>query len=153
VLGFRRQGEQKWWEFEPDANLPRLAPFERISAGPASYFNLGLQAGTEVVMQPWRLLMELAAFDGLMGDETKKRKLLLLIFLVSEALRFDSVKAACYAYVSNAATYFGAPDYYYRNPADMAGHRFVFTEQLVRTVQNWRSRTAESSDIALPWMA
>jgi hypothetical protein len=105
-------------------------------------------------MQPWRLLMELAVFDGLMGDGTKRRKLLLLIFLVSEALRFDSVKAACNAYVSNVATYFGAPDYYYRNPADVAGHRFAFTEQLVQTVQNWRTRTAAgSSDIALPWMA
>ncbi len=154
VLGFRRQGEDKWWEFEPDdPKLPRLAPFRRISSGPATYSNLGLTAGTKVEMQPWRLLMELAAFDGLMGDEPKKRKLLLLIFLVSEALRFDSVKAACYAYLSNAATYFGAPDHYYRRPEDLSGHRFEFTGQLVHTVRNWADQTAaRSHDVGLPWL-
>jgi len=153
VLGFRRQGEQRWWEFEPDGDQPRLSPFARIARGPATYSNLGLTAGTEVVMQPWLLLQELGNFDGLMGDETKKRKLLLLIFLVSEALRFDSVKAACYAYVSNAATYFGAPDHYYRNPDHLAGHRFVFTEPLVHTVQNWRTRSmGGSNDVGLPWI-
>jgi hypothetical protein len=154
VLGIRRQGERTWWEFEPDGDQPRLDLSKRITGGPATYFNLGLAAGTEVVMQPWWLLKELAAFNGLMGDATRKRKLLLLIFLVSEALRFDSVKAACYAYVSNATTYFGAPEHYYRNAADVAGHRFVFTEQLVQAVQNWSSRSAAGSpDIALPWIA
>ncbi len=154
VLGFRRQGLPRWWEFEPDGDQPRLAPLSRIASGPATYSNLGLTAGTEVVMQPWWLLRDLAAFDGLMGDDAKKRKLLLLIFLVSEALRFELVKAACYAYVSNAVTYFGAPDHYYRNPGDLAGHRFVFTEQLVQTVQNWSSRTVgRSPDVALPWLA
>jgi hypothetical protein len=153
VLGFRRQGEHRWWEFEPDGDQPRLDPFKRIVRGPATYSNLGLAAGAEVVIQPWRLLKELSEFDGLMGDETKKRKLLLLIFLVAEALRFDSVKDACYRYVSNAATYFGAPDYYYANPADMAGHRFVFTEPLVQAVRNWRSRTeAGQPDVGLPWI-
>lgn len=153
VLGFRRQGERSWWEFEPDGAQPRLDPFRRIAGGPATYFNLVLTAGTEVVLPPWLLLTELAGFNGLMGDAAKKRKLLLLIFLVSEALRFDSVKAACYAYISNAATYFGAPEHYYRNLADLARHRFIFTEPLVQTVQNWRTRTmAAKSDIGLPWI-
>jgi hypothetical protein len=153
VLGLRRQGLPRWWEFEPDGDQPRLGPAARIASGPATYSNLGLTAGTEVVVQPWALLRELATFNGLMGDDAKKRKLLLLIFLVSEALRFESVKAACHAYVSNAVTYFGAPDHYYRNPEDLAGHRFVFTEQLVRTVQTWsRQSVAGGPDIALPWL-
>lgn len=153
VLGFRQQGVREWWEFEPDSGPPVLSPSRRIAGGPASYANLGLAAGTEVVIQPWMLLRELAQFDGRMGDAAKKRKLLLLIFLVSEALRFDSVKAACYAYVSHAGTYFGAPAHYYRNPADLAGHRFVFTDPLVQTVKNWRTRTeAGSPDIGLPWL-
>lgn len=104
-------------------------------------------------MQPWRLLNELCEFNGLMGDDAKKRKLLPLIFLVSEALRFDSVKGACYHFVSNATTYFGAPEYYYANPAKMAGHRFVFTEALVNAVQSWRTRTeARHPDLGLPWI-
>jgi hypothetical protein len=153
VLGFRRQGERSWWEFEPDSDQPRLDPFRRIAGGPATYFNLGLAAGTEVVLPPWLLLTELAGFNGLMGDAAKKRKLLLLTFLVSEALRFDSVKAACYAYISNSVTYFGAPEHYYRNPADLGGHRFTFTEPLMQTVQNWRTRTtAANPDIGLPWI-
>ncbi|MEJ0018565.1 MAG: ribosome-inactivating family protein [Acetobacteraceae bacterium] len=153
VLGLRRQGEQRWWEFEPDGDQPHLSPAARIARGPATYSNLGLTAGTDVVMQPWLLLQELGNFDGLMGDDAKKRRLLLLIFLVSEALRFDSVKAACYAYLSHADLYFGAPEHFYRNPADMGRHRFVFTEQLVRTVQNWRTRTAGgNNDIGLPWL-
>ena len=153
VLGFRRHGEQRWWEFEPDGDQPRLEPSARIISGPATYSNLGLAAGTDVVMQPWLLLQELGNFDGLMGDAAKRRKLLLLIFLVSEALRFDSVKAACYAYVSNAATYFGAPDHYHHHIEDLGGHRFEFTEQLVDTVRNWSTRSvARNHDIGLPWL-
>ncbi len=162
VLGFRELGARAWWEFEPDTDtgllLPAvrpglLLPAVRIAGGPASYGNLGLTADTEVVMQPWQLVRELAAFDGRLGDAAKKRKLLLLISLVSEALRFDSVKAACYAYVSNAPAYFGAPEHFHRHPEHMAGHRFVFTERLVETVRNWRKRTeAGSPDIGLPWI-
>jgi hypothetical protein len=155
LLGFRRSGDPRWWEFEPDdAKLPRLTPSRRIAGGAATYTNLGLAAGTDVVLRPWLLLQELANFDGRLGDETRKRKLLLLIFLVSEALRFDSVKAACYAYITNAATYFAAPDHFYRNPADMDGHRFVFTPDLVRTVRSWRTQTeAGRGDVILPWLA
>lgn len=153
VLGLRPQGLQRWWEFEPESDQPRLEPAALIAGGPATYSNLGLTAGTEVVMEPWGLLREFATFNGLMGDAAKKRKLLLLIFLVSEALRFESVKAACYAYVSHAVTYFGAPDHYYRNPADLAGHRFVFTEKLVHTVKNWSKQSVHGGpDIALPWL-
>lgn len=154
VLGFRRQGDDpRWWEFEPDGTLPTLSPSRSIVGGPASYQNLDLTAGAEVVMQPWRLLTELWRFDGKIGDAAKKRKLLLLIFLVAEALRFDSVKGACYKYVTNPTGYFNAPDHYYRNPADLSGHRFVFTERLVDTVQNWRTLTkARNPDIALPWI-
>lgn len=154
LLGFRRQGDACWWEFESEGNLPALSPSRPIVGGPASYQNLGLTADTEVVMQPWRLLTELSGFDGRIGNTAKERKLLLLlIFLVAEALRFDSVKAACYEYITNPTGYFSAPDHYHRRPADLSGHRFVFTERLVDTVQNWRTLTkARNPDIALPWI-
>lgn len=172
VLGFREVAEHRgagkgpWWEFEPDGTLPRLeAPSRIIRSGPASYSNLGLEAGTEVVLEPWHLLNNLAAFDGVMGDAARKRQLLLLIFLVAEALRFDSVKAACHRYAANNEAWFELSDFYRANPTHplrpyrlteghLSGHRFAFTDALVETVKNWRTRTeAGSYDVALPWIA
>jgi hypothetical protein len=153
VLGFRRLGQPKWWAFEADGNLPRLDPADRIQSGPASYSNLELVSDTYVVLQPWQLLNQLATFDGRMGDAVKKRKLLLLVFLVAEALRFDCVKSAGTKYASNAGIYFSEPNHYYRNPEDLAGHRFDFTPSLVETVQNWRMRSiAGGYDVGLPWI-
>jgi hypothetical protein len=117
-----------------------------------------------VVLEPWHLLTQLAAFGGTMGDAASRRKLLLLIFLVSEALRFDSVKAACHRYAAHNDAWFELKEFYARNPfhpsrphrlgeQHLAGHRFVFTAELVETVKNWRTATRVGGyDIALPWL-
>ncbi len=158
VLGFRRQSEKTWWEFKPTGKLPQLDNAKPLACGSADYTNLGLEKliNKTVSITPNLLVTRLAYLNGTHIDDDDKWKLLLLIFLVSEALRFDTVKYAGKAYVANADLYFNnrdSPEYYKRNPGDLVGHSFTFTRALVEMVRDWRKHTQSNhNDLGLPWV-
>lgn len=165
VLGFRALHAPHWWEFPRTGDLPPVpGPARPIAGPPASYVLLGLGAfarekGT-LVIEPWRLLAALANFDGRLDTDEKRKIIILLIFLVSEAVRFDSMQGLCYRYIAHAERYFSAPDFYYQNRADLTHHTFDFNWSVrrdgrVMTVQeivdSWRRSSEEGSrDVVLP---
>ena len=102
VLGFRLAGRAQWWAFQDrDKPLPRLPGGPcRWSGLSGSYAELGLPAS--INMRPDKLLNLLAAYDG-RPDPQFCRAVVLLLFLVAEALRFDSVLMECVAYFSQGA--------------------------------------------------
>ena len=99
VLGFRRVGDARWWAFHEKGRAPSPLP-----GGPCrpmgltgSYSELGLPPS--VNMPPGKLLDLLAAYAGT-PDPQFCRGIVLLLFLVAEALRFDDVLMECAGYFS-----------------------------------------------------
>ncbi len=166
VLGFRALNAAEWWEFPRTGDLPPVpGPSRTITGPPASYELLGLNRFAEKnpglhIIEPWRLLQELASFNGRVDTDEKRRNIILLIFLVSEAVRFDSMQGFCYRYVSHAERYFADPDFFYRNQAQLTHHTFDFNWSVMRDgrlmtvreiVDSWRrSSEAGSRDVVLP---
>lgn len=153
VLGFRDRTAPFWWEFAPDGDLPPIpGPKRRVKGPTANYANLGLRELTSHKIAPWRLLNELSCFDGRLGERRKCANVITMIFLASEAIRFQSIHAVCYRYISNAERYFQAPDEYYRNPEALDDHTMEFSEATKRIVRNWRTASELGSpDIMIPW--
>ena len=54
--------------------------------------------------EPTKLLADLSVFDGKLGDWQKKANAIMLIFLLSEALRFDSDMLACVNWLTGTWT-------------------------------------------------
>lgn len=154
VLGLRKLNAPVWWAFEPDGKLPPVPGPSRPIAlgGPASYDNLGLHAGAKHTIAPWKLLNDLSVFDGGSLDPVGRKNLLLVVFLISEAMRFGAVQALCYRYVDNAERYFQAPDHYYANPGDLTDHSIVYSSEIVDKVKSWRQLSERHDfDVLLPW--
>lgn len=166
VLGFRALNAAEWWEFPRTGDLPPVPGRARPIIGPpASYELLGLNRfatknpGVHVI-EPWRLLQALATFNGRVDSDETRKNLILLIFLVSEAVRFDSMQGFCYRYVSHAEQYFRAPDFFYQNKSQLTNHTFDFNWSVWRDgrlmtvleiVDSWRrSAEARSRDVVLP---
>ncbi len=129
VLGYRPDRLKTWWVFqEPDRPLP--APFGQPSRSmrlTGSYTELGLgAAGAGAVdstdpsninddlsntsgaarlnMRPERLLTLLDGYDG-NPDPEFCQAIVLLLFLVAEALRFDNVLRECIRYFTAIPPY------------------------------------------------
>ena len=165
VLGFKVLNAPTWWEFKRTGDLPPVpGPASPVQGPAASYELLGLGEFAKAtppvhVIEPWRLLQALATFNGKIGTNAKRKNIVLLLFLVSEAVRFDSMQGLCYRYVSHAEQYFRAPDFYYRNKSALTAHTFDFTWTVRRDgremavgeiVDSWRrSAEAGSRDVVL----
>lgn len=159
VIGFRALSATDWWEFDPEETPPLVpAPKRRIVGPPPNYTDLGLDRFSNHRIAPWKLLEEFVRFDGKVDLDHKRKNVILLIFLVSEALRFDSMQGLCYRYVANAERYFQAPDFYYRHQDTLDDHNFDFDQRITiggrsvgvrEIVRNWRtSSTAGAGDPA-----
>lgn len=134
VWAFRQLGQKEWWAFLDDgcpATLPGGAT-RRIN-GRNTYTWLGLPPS--INMHPIRLLARLAAFDGNIDPETA-RALVLLLFLVAEALRFDDVLMECCRYLSAGTT----------TACTLLPGKFR------NTVTNWAS-AGQSGNVLLPYLA
>ena len=68
------------------------------------YEFLGLRELDNYNIAPMKLLADLSVFDGKLGDWQKKADAVMLIFLLSEALRFDSVMLACVNWLTGTWT-------------------------------------------------
>ncbi len=99
VLGFRAPPSGGWWAFkEKDKPLPALpgAPVRDMGLT-GSYTQLGLLPS--INMRPEELLNQLASYGGA-PDPRFCQAIVLLLFLMAEALRFDSVMMECVRYFS-----------------------------------------------------
>ncbi|MDO9707969.1 ribosome-inactivating family protein [Paracraurococcus lichenis] len=154
VLGFRTFKTATWWAFEPEGNLPQLeGETRRIRSGPSNYNNLGLNLLDGCVIEPWQFLADLRDFQGRL-DEHGRMLGVLLLFVVSEAIRFDTIHELCYRWINQPEQYFRAPDFYYRNPTAMSGHAIAFTPAVKACVRSWRTQTNHrSADVMVPWIA
>ena len=97
VLGFRRLGDAQWWAFHKKGRPPPPLP-----GGPCrpmgltgSYAELGLPPS--INMSPGKLLNLLAGYGGT-PDSQFCQGIVLLLFLLAEALRFDDVLMECVGY-------------------------------------------------------
>ena len=89
LRAFRAAGQATWWGFLAEgcpASLPG-GPVRAIR-GSSNYSELGLPDGIDLTAV--RLLTRLASFAGTIGPDMAQA-LVLLLFLVPEALRFDNV--------------------------------------------------------------
>jgi hypothetical protein len=101
VLGWKADTSAEWWAFEEKGQLPKLpgGSVKRIN-GKFDYEFLGLAELASYNIQPTKLITALCSFDGKLGDREKKANVIMLLFLLSEALRFDSVFVACVGYLT-----------------------------------------------------
>lgn len=154
VIGFRAWGAPFWWEFEPEGRLPSVpGDARRILGGSSNYNNLGLTLLSGHTIEPWRFVAEIRDFDGKLSTPNKPN-MILLCFLVAEALRFDSIQDLCFNWINQPAQYFQAPSHYHRDPTAMQNHRIAFSDQTKQTVRSWRTLTAAGSpDVQVPWIA
>jgi hypothetical protein len=164
VLGYRRVTSPIWWAFPPMQNQPAIPGGASVHViplgGEANYRTLGLAAGVTHVIEPRRLLEELWAYTGGHPRDDQRANLLLLVFLVSEAMRFASIQALCYRYISNAKQYFDLaawhqhdPNAPYPKPDTLTKHSITYTAAAVERVQDWRKLTqANNPDVMMPWI-
>lgn len=134
LIAFRRQGAREWWGFADDgcpATLPG-GPMRPIR-GRNTYSWLGLP--DSINLTPVQLLSQLASFSGTV-DRDAARCLVLLFFLVPEAIRFDSVFLECARYLS-AGTQFA-------NTLHPGQHR--------QTVTNWAAASAADRNVLLRYL-
>jgi hypothetical protein len=101
VLGWKAATSADWWAFEEKGRLPGLpgGSVKRIN-GKFDYEFLGLNGLNSYDIAPANLITALCSFDGKLGDWQKKANVIMLLFLLSEALRFDSVFVACVGYLT-----------------------------------------------------
>ena len=156
VLGFRPFGSSAWWEFEPEANLPALPePTRRIIGGTSNYKNLALDELRSIALAPVRFLEMLRDFGGRL-DEQGRASAILLLLVVPEALRFNSIQSLCYRWIVRPDLYFQAPDFYYarrHTPGIMDESEIVLDDGVKTTLREWRKRTEEGSvDVQVPWV-
>ena len=101
LLGWKTIQAGQWWAFEESGRLPNLPgdSVQRINGG-LDYKFLGLRNLDSYNISPNKLMTDLAVFDGKLGDWQKKANVIMLIFLLSEAFRFDSVVLACVSWLT-----------------------------------------------------
>ena len=132
ILGFRTTQARHWWAFkEEDKPLPTLPGLPSRSMGlNGSYTQLGLP--TSINMRPEQLLSRLAGFTGT-PDGDFCRAIVLLLFLVAEAMRFESL-------LFEGQRYFGvkSPDFATIHPAAHAG-----------TVRDWKTSLPSDPNVLL----
>jgi hypothetical protein len=162
VLGFRPDRANFWWVFDEKKGrpLPVLPGGPSRSMGlKGSYTELGLPASagpipdstdpsninddlsnasgsTRINMRPERLLDLLAGFQG-GPDPEFSRAILLLLFLVAEALRFDNVLRECVRYFMSFP-----PHGYSIRPG--------FLEP---TIHAWATSAPGHPNVLVPWLA
>ncbi len=134
VHGFRRAGATEWWAFqEPGRPLPALPGGARPMGLTGSYTELGLPAA--INLRPERLLSLLAYYPG-RPDPEFCQGIVLLLFLVAEALRFDSVLMECVRYFG-----LGTSSAYTIHPAEFRA-----------VVNNWAAAAPGSRDVLVPYL-
>ncbi len=102
VLGFRAASGGNWWAFQEEGKpLPALpgAPVRPMGLT-GSYTELVLPSS--INMRPEEVLNKLASYEGAPAPRFCQA-IVLLLFLVAEALRFDSVLLECARYFSVGA--------------------------------------------------
>ena len=131
VLGFRPAAGSHWWAFretgKPLPTLPGAASRPMQLSG--SYTELGLPSS--INMRPEHVLAQLAGFRG-SPDPRFCQAIVLLLFLVAEALRFDSVLLECVRYFSMS-------------------YGTIHPSQFARTVRDWNITPASDPDVLLPY--
>lgn len=132
ILGFRTTQAQHWWAFkEKDKPLPTLPGLPSRSMGlTGSYTELGLPPS--INMRPEQLLARLAGFSGA-PDPDFCQGIVLLLFLVAEAMRFESLLFEGQRYFGH-----GTPDFATIHPAAHAA-----------TVQNWKKSLPGDPNVLL----
>ena len=123
LLGWKPISSDQWWAFEENGQLPKLpgGGVRRIN-GKMDYEFLGLREFDSYNIPPTKLLADLSVFDGKLGDWQKKANAIMLIFLMSEALRFDSVMLACVNWLTGTWT-------------------MKFTDEIKARVKDWAHST------------
>jgi hypothetical protein len=123
LLGWKSISSSQWWAFEEDGKLPKLpgGSVQRIN-GKMDYEFLELRNLASYNISPVKLLTDLSVFDGKLGDWQKKANAIMLIFLLSEALRFDSVVVACVKWLTDTWT-------------------LKFTDEIKARVKDWAKST------------
>jgi hypothetical protein len=135
VLGFRPASGRNWWAFrEAERPLPTLpgAPVQPMGLS-GSYTELGLPAS--INMRPEELLNKLASYNGV-PDPRFCQAIVLLLFLVAEALRFDSLLMECTRYFSS-------------------GTRTAYTihpDQFAPVVRNWKAALPADRNVLLRYL-
>ena len=160
VLGFRPQRTTSWWVFQEEGKpVPVLPGGPSRSMGlTGSYTELGLPLSAGPIpdstdpdninddlwnmsqsrminMRPERLLATLDAYQG-SPDQTFSQAILLLIFLVAEALRFDNVLRECTRYFTSIPRYANSI-----RPGFFAS-----------TVQNWKKTPPGHPNLLVPYL-
>jgi hypothetical protein len=132
VLGFRTTQARHWWAFkEENKPLPTLPGLPSQSVGlNGNYSQLGLPPA--INMRPEKLLAGLAGLTG-GPDPEFCRGIVLLLFLVAEAMRFESLLFECQRYFAA-----GTPDGYTIHPAVHAA-----------TVKNWEDSLPGDPNVLL----
>jgi hypothetical protein len=134
VQGFRVAGAPHWWAFqEKDKPLPALpgGPSRTMSLS-GSYTELGLPPA--INMRPDKMLTLLTGYNGKLNQDFC-RGIVLLLFLVAEALRFDSLLMECARYFSFGGTL---------NTIHPAAH--------AATVQNWAKSLPGDPNVLVPYL-
>lgn len=136
ILGFRSVDARHWWAFkEENKPLPALPGLPSRSMGlTGSYTELGFP--TSINLPPEQLLSRLAGFSGT-PDGDFCRAILLLLFLVAEAMRFESL-------LFEGQRYFGmgTSDFATIHPA---AHK--------ETVQDWKKSLPADPNVLLRYAA
>jgi len=133
LYGVRAVPGGPWWCFRdlrPRPPDPPGAPARWEIPSDGSYTDLGLP--TTIDHAPLDILRGMAGFDGRLNP-ARARDLVALMFLVPEALRFESLLDEGMRYLHSFRLH-------------PAAHK--------ATVTNWRVRTegADRQDVALPWL-
>ncbi len=132
VLGFRAAGGRSWWAFnEPEKPLPALPGAQVRPMGlSGSYTELGLPPS--INMRPENLLDKIASYAGT-PNPTFCQAIVLLLFLVAEALRFDSLLMECVRYFS-------------------IGSYTIHPAQFASTVRNWKKSLPADDNVLLHYL-
>ncbi len=132
ILGFRTTQAPHWWAFkEKDKPLPTLPGLPSRSMGlTGSYTELGLPSS--INMPAEELLSRLAGFSGA-PDPNFCRGMVLLLFLVAEAMRFESLLFEGQRYFG-----YGTSDFATIHPA---AHK--------DTVQDWKKSLPSDPNVLL----
>jgi hypothetical protein len=136
VLAFRTLTGRNWWAFkEPDKPLPVLpgAPVRTIGLT-GSYTELGLPPS--INMRPEELLNQLASYGG-SPDPRFCQAVVLLLFLMAEAVRFDDVWMECVRFFA-----VGAGSGYTIHPA-----------KFETAVRNWKVALPSDRNVLLRYLA